>query len=117
VTPGAEGMKGDCAAEQLAKETRNSGYPHNLPIRPIRKFKETTAEEYLADTDAGGYFRAAVGGGTITGVTEVIKPASLRSGDCGGPKDSPVISNSGGPADQAGPHDQAPGGFCAVICI
>src|SRR6267378_8036422 len=77
LTPGTEGMKGAIAkAEQLAKETPNAWIPQQFdnPANPAIHAK-TTAEE-LRDDTAGkvDILVAAVGtGGTITGVTEVIK--------------------------------------------
>ena len=110
LTPGAEGMKGAIArAEQLARETPNSWIPQqfNNPANP-EIHKKTTAEEIWADTDGKvDIFVAAVGtGGTITGVTEVIKPrkASFQS-IAVEPKDSPVISQTlAGQPVKPGPH-------------
>src|SRR6202030_4665113 len=78
LTPGAEGMKGAIArAEDLAKNTPNSWIPQqfNNPANP-EIHKKTTAEELWEDTDGKiDILVSAVGtGGTITGVTEVIKP-------------------------------------------
>src|SRR5207244_3564350 len=77
LTPGAEGMKGAISrAEELHRNTPNSWIPQqfNNPANPAIHQK-TTAEEIWADTDGEvDIFVAAVGtGGTITGVTEVIK--------------------------------------------
>jgi len=110
LTPGAEGMKGAIArAEQLAKETPNSWIPQqfNNPSNPAIH-KKTTAEEIWADTDGQvDIFVAAVGtGGTLTGVTEVIKPrkASFQA-IAVEPKDSPVISQTlAGQPVKPGPH-------------
>src|SRR6202034_2180506 len=78
LTPGAEGMKGAIArAEQLQKETPNSWIPQQFenPANP-EIHRKTTAEEIWADTDGkGDILVAGVGtGGTMTGVSEVIKP-------------------------------------------
>src|SRR5216683_3194307 len=77
LTPGTEGMKGAIArAEQLAKETPNSWIPQQFdnPANPAIH-RTTTAEEIWADTDGKvDILISAVGtGGTITGVTEVIR--------------------------------------------
>src|SRR3984885_1945977 len=97
LTPGAEGMKGAIArAEQIAKETPNSWIPQQFenPANP-EIHRLTTAEEIWNDTDGKvDIFISAVGtGGTLTGVTEVIKPrkASFQA-IAAEPKDSPVIS-------------------------
>jgi cysteine synthase A len=110
LTPGAEGMKGAIArAEQLARETPNSWIPQqfNNPANP-EIHKKTTAEEIWADTDGGiDIFVAAVGtGGTITGVTEVIKPRKPSfQAIAVEPKDSPVISQTlAGQPVKPGPH-------------
>jgi cysteine synthase A len=110
LTPGAEGMKGAIArAEALAKETPNSWIPQQFenPSNPAIH-KKTTAEEIWDDTDGKvDIFVAAVGtGGTITGVTEVIKPrkASFQA-IAVEPKDSPVISQTlAGQPVKPGPH-------------
>ena len=110
LTPGAEGMKGAIArAEQLARETPNSWIPQqfNNPANP-EIHKKTTAEEIWADTDGKvDIFVAAVGtGGTITGVTEVIKPRKPSfQAIAVEPKDSPVISQTlAGQPVKPGPH-------------
>ena len=77
LTPAAEGMKGAIAkAEALAKETANSYVPQQFmnPANP-EIHRETTAEEIWQDTDGKvDIIVAGVGtGGTITGVSEVIK--------------------------------------------
>ena len=110
LTPGAEGMKGAIArAEQLAKETPNAWIPQqfNNPANPAIH-KKTTAEEIWADTDGQvDIFVSAVGtGGTITGVTEVIKPRKPSfQAIAVEPKDSPVISQTlAGQPVKPGPH-------------
>lgn len=110
LTPGAEGMKGAIArAEQLARETPNSWIPQqfNNPANP-EIHKKTTAEEIWADTDGKvDILVSAVGtGGTITGVTEVIKPRKPSfQAIAVEPKDSPVISQTlAGQPVKPGPH-------------
>jgi cysteine synthase A len=110
LTPGTEGMKGAIArAEQLASETPNSWIPQqfNNPANP-EIHKRTTAEEIWADTDGKvDFFVSAVGtGGTLTGVTEVIKPRKPSfQAIAVEPKDSPVISQTlAGQPVKPGPH-------------
>lgn len=110
LTPGSEGMKGAIArAEQLHKETPNSWIPQqfNNGANPAVHSK-TTAEEIWNDTDGKvDILISAVGtGGTITGVSEVIKKRkpSFRS-IAVEPKDSPVISQTrAGEPVKPGPH-------------
>jgi cysteine synthase A len=110
LTPGAEGMKGAIArAEALAKETPNSWIPQqfNNPANP-EIHKKTTAVEIWDDTDGKvDILVAAVGtGGTITGITEVIKPKKPSfQAIAVEPKDSPVISQTlAGQPVKPGPH-------------
>src|SRR6187399_186224 len=77
LTPAAEGMKGAIArAEQLASETPNAWIPQqfNNPANPDIH-RRTTAEEIWKDTEGKvDILVSAVGtGGTISGVSEVIK--------------------------------------------
>jgi cysteine synthase len=110
LTPAAEGMKGAIArAEQLQRETPGSWIPQQFenPANP-EVHRKTTAEEIWADTDGKiDLFVAAVGtGGTLTGVSEVIKS---RKKDFRAiavePKDSPVITQTlRGEPLKPGPH-------------
>ena len=110
LTPATEGMKGAIArAEALAKETPGSFIPQQFknPANPAIH-RKTTAEEIWADTDGKvDIFISAVGtGGTITGVSEVIKTRKKSfQAIAVEPRDSPVISQtrSGQPV-KPGPH-------------
>jgi len=110
LTPAAEGMKGAIArAEALAKEIPGSFIPQQFknPANPAIH-KKTTAEEIWSDTDGKvDIFISAVGtGGTITGVSEVIKTRkkSFRA-IAVEPKDSPVITQTrAGQPVKPGPH-------------
>jgi cysteine synthase A len=78
LTPAAEGMKGAIQkAESLLKEHPKSYMPQQFqnPANP-EIHRKTTAEEIWADTNCTvDMIVAGVGtGGTITGVSEVIKP-------------------------------------------
>ena len=77
LTPGVEGMKGAVKkAEELVKETPDAIIlqQFNNPANP-EIHRKTTAEEIWADTDGKvDILVAGVGtGGTITGISEVIK--------------------------------------------
>jgi cysteine synthase A len=99
LTPAAEGMKGAILkALELQKQTDSSWIPQQFdnPANP-EIHRKTTAEEIWRDTDgAADILVSAVGtGGTITGVSEVIK--SRKKGFCSiavEPKDSPVITQT-----------------------
>jgi cysteine synthase A len=99
LTPAKDGMKGAIRrAEELAAENPGSWIPQQFanPANP-EVHRKTTAEEIWADTEGKiDIFVAAVGtGGTITGVSEVIKgrKPGLKS-IAVEPKDSPVITQT-----------------------
>ena len=104
LTSGEEGMNGAIKkAEELVKQTSNSFIPQQFknPANP-RIHRETTAEEIWRDTEGKvDILVAGVGtGGTITGVTEVIKKRKPEfKAIAVEPVDSPVLSG-GNP----GPH-------------
>ena len=110
LTPAAEGMKGAIAkAEALAQEIPDGWVPQQFsnPANP-QVHRETTAEEIWADTDGkADILVSAVGtGGTITGVSEVIKlrKPSFRA-IAVEPRDSPVITQTRrGEPLKPGPH-------------
>jgi cysteine synthase A len=110
LTPGAEGMKGAIKkAEELHRETPGSWIPQqfNNPANP-EIHRQTTAEEIWADTDgrADALVSAVGTGGTISGVSEVLK--SRKPGFQAiavEPKDSPVITQTrNGEPLKPGPH-------------
>jgi cysteine synthase A len=97
LTPAAEGMPGAVRrAEELAAENANYFIPQqfNNPANP-EVHRKTTAEEIWRDTDGKiDIFMSGVGtGGTITGVSEVLKAKkpSVRSIAIE-PANSPVIT-------------------------
>ncbi len=104
LTPGAEGMKGAIKkAEELAASTPNSFLPQqfNNPANP-EIHRKTTAEEIWNDTDGKvDILVAGVGtGGTITGISEVIKKRKPAfKAIAVEPEASPVLSGG-----QPGPH-------------
>lgn len=110
LTPAAEGMRGAVArAQELAAKSPNSFIPQQFqnPANP-EIHRKTTAEEIWNDTDGQvDILVSAVGtGGTITGVSEVIKPRkpSFRA-IAVEPKDSPVITQTlRGEPIKPGPH-------------
>ncbi|HXE53695.1 MAG TPA: cysteine synthase A [Tepidisphaeraceae bacterium] len=78
LTPAAEGMRGSIQkAEQILKEHKNSFMPQQFqnPANP-EIHRKTTAEEIWQDTNGQvDILVSGVGtGGTITGVSEIIKP-------------------------------------------
>jgi cysteine synthase len=103
LTPRARGMGGAIAkAKQLIEENPGSFGPSQFdnPANP-QVHRETTAEEIWAATDGQiDAFVAGVGtGGTITGVSEVLKKRGSMKTFAVEPSTSPVISG-GAP----GPH-------------
>ena len=104
LTPGPEGMKGAIAkAEEILKSTANAYMPDQFsnPANP-EIHRKTTAEEIWRDTDGKvDIFISGVGtGGTITGVSEVLKKRKPSFWSVAvEPSDSPVLSGG-----QAGPH-------------
>ncbi|MBL7156636.1 MAG: cysteine synthase A [Candidatus Omnitrophica bacterium] len=104
LTPGNEGMKGAVEkAEELAKSNSQYFVPQQFknPANP-EVHRKTTAEEIWKDTDGRvDIVVSGVGtGGTITGISEVIKK---RKKDFKAiavePKDSPILSGG-----RPGPH-------------
>jgi cysteine synthase A len=104
LTPGAEGMKGAIAkANEILKNTSNAYMPDQFsnPANP-EAHRKTTAEEIWRDTDGKvDIFVSGVGtGGTITGVSEVIKTRKPSfKAVAVEPANSPVLSGG-----QPGPH-------------
>ncbi|MDI6828410.1 MAG: cysteine synthase A [Armatimonadota bacterium] len=104
LTPGSEGMRGAIRkAEELAQEIPNSFIPMQFknPANP-KIHKETTGPEIWNDTDGKvDILVAGVGtGGSITGITEYIKPLKPEfKAIAVEPANSPVLSG-GNP----GPH-------------
>lgn len=104
LTPGPEGMRGAVArAEELARQTPHSFVPQQFknPANP-QVHRETTAVEIWNDTDGQvDILVSGVGtGGTITGVSEYIKPKKPQFRAIAvEPANSPVLSG-GAP----GPH-------------
>lgn len=110
LTPAPEGMKGAIRrAEELHKEIADSWIPQqfNNPANP-EIHRRTTAEEIWADTDGkADILVSAVGtGGTITGISEVIKSRKKSfQAIAVEPKDSPVITQTrNGEPVKPGPH-------------
>jgi len=104
LTPGPEGMKGAIeAAREMVADFDNAFMPDQFsnPANP-EIHRKTTAEEIWRDTDGKiDIFVAGVGtGGTITGVSEVIKErkASFQAVAVE-PENSPVLSGG-----KPGPH-------------
>lgn len=104
LTPGDKGMRGAVEkAEELARQTPNAFVPQQFKnAANPDAHRRTTAEEIWQDTDGKvDIFVAGVGtGGTITGVSEVIKARkpSFRAVAVE-PIDSPVLSGG-----KPGPH-------------
>ncbi|MEZ5276142.1 MAG: cysteine synthase A [Opitutaceae bacterium] len=104
LTPGAEGMNGAIrrAAELVVDHGGGAFMPNQFenPANPA-VHRRTTAEEIWEDTDGKiDVFVAGVGtGGTITGVSEVIKGRRSLHTVAVEPEASPVISGG-----KSGPH-------------
>jgi cysteine synthase A len=104
LTPGAEGMRGAIAhAEAIAAELPNAWVPQQFknPANP-EIHRKTTAEELWNDTDGQiDILIAGVGtGGTLTGVSEVIKARKPSFQVIAvEPEASPVLSGG-----KPGPH-------------
>jgi cysteine synthase A len=104
LTPGAEGMRGAIAqAEAIAAELPNAWIPQQFknPANP-EIHRRTTAEELWRDTDGQiDILVSGVGtGGTLTGVSEVIKPRKPSFYVVAvEPEASPVLSGG-----KPGPH-------------
>lgn len=110
LTPGPEGMKGAIRrAEELHKEIADSWIPQQFENAANPEIhRKTTAEEIWADTDGkADILVSAVGtGGTITGISEVIKSRKTAFKSIAvEPKDSPVITQTrNGEPVKPGPH-------------
>lgn len=97
LTPAAEGIKGSIAmAEKILAENDNSFMPNQFanPANP-EVHRKSTAEEIWLDTDGKiDIFISGVGtGGTITGVSEVIKKRNPNLHSIAvEPANSPVLS-------------------------
>ena len=104
LTPAAEGMKGAIAkAKELQAQIANSFIPDQFsnPANPAIH-RKTTAEEIWRDTEGKiDIFVAGVGtGGTITGVSEVLKQRNPAMKSIAvEPQDSPILSGG-----KPGPH-------------
>jgi len=104
LTPGPEGMKGAIAkAKEILENTSNSYMPNQFtnPANP-EIHRQTTAEEIWNSTEGNvDIFVAGVGtGGTITGVSEVIKARKPSfKAVAVEPAASPVLSGG-----KPGPH-------------
>ena len=104
LTPGEKGMKGAVEkAKEIVKNNKNAFMPQQFenPANP-EIHKKTTAEEIWNDTEGKiDILVAGIGtGGTITGISEVIKKRKPTFKAIGvEPADSPVISGG-----EPGPH-------------
>jgi cysteine synthase A len=110
LTPGSEGMKGAIRkAEELHQKFADAWIPQQFenPANP-EIHRQTTAEEIWADTDGrADILVSAVGtGGTITGISEVLKSRKKSFLSIAvEPKDSPVITQTrNGEPVKPGPH-------------
>ena len=104
LTPGAEGMKGAIGkAQEILESEKDAFMPNQFgnPANP-RAHRETTAEEIWRDTEGQvDILISGVGtGGTITGVSQVIKPRKPSfKAIAVEPADSPILSGG-----EKGPH-------------
>jgi len=104
LTPGAKGMPGSIEkAQEILEAEKDAFMPNQFknPANP-RIHRETTAEEIWNDTEGRvDILIAGVGtGGTITGVSQVIKPRKPSfKAIAVEPTDSPVLSGG-----EKGPH-------------
>ena len=104
LTPGSDGMKGAIAkAQEILDQTKDGYMPDQFsnPANP-EIHRKTTAEEIWRDTDGQvDILVSGVGtGGTITGVSEVIKAKKPAFRTVAvEPTDSPILSGG-----QPGPH-------------
>ncbi len=104
LTPGSEGMRGAInRAQEILSQTQNAFMPDQFsnPANP-EIHRRTTAEEIWRDTNGGvDFLVAGVGtGGTITGVSEVIKQRKPSfKAIAVEPANSPVLSGG-----TPGPH-------------
>lgn len=110
LTPGSDGMKGAIAeAERIASITPGSFVPQQFknPANP-KVHADTTGPEIWEDTDGTvDILISGVGtGGTITGVSEYIKPRKPEfKAIAVEPRDSPVITQTlAGEPLKPGPH-------------
>lgn len=110
LTPAEKGMKGAIArAEEMVADDKDAWIPQqfNNPANP-EVHRRTTAEEIWADTDGrADVLVSAVGtGGTITGVSEVIKSRKREFRSIAvEPSASPVITQTRhGEPVKPGPH-------------
>jgi cysteine synthase A len=104
LTPGPKGMPGAIArATELIEEHKGAAFMPQQFENPANPeiHRKTTAEEIWKDTDGQiDAFVSGVGtGGTITGVSEVIKSRKSLVTVAVEPEDSPVISGG-----KPGPH-------------
>jgi cysteine synthase A len=104
LTPGKEGMKGAIAKAQEIVEQNPNAYMPNQFANPANPeiHRQTTAEEIWRDTDGEvDILISGIGtGGTITGVSEVIKSRKPSFYAVAvEPADSPILSGG-----QPGPH-------------
>ena len=104
LTEGSKGMKGSIEkAEELAREQKGTFIPQQFKNSAnVDVHRRTTAEEIWKDTDGKvDILVAGVGtGGTITGVTQMIKQRKPTFKTIAvEPKDSPVLSGG-----KPGPH-------------